>query len=735
VSIVVRDDADEVVTFAASELGSYLQKMSGEKIPKTTERATHRIYLGHVPTGLPAGARAQLQNALDCLQADGFIVRSVGRDIVIVGKGSRGTLYGSYAYLEHLGARWYFPGQDYEVIPRARVDWGKSVDISESPTFPKRILFYWPHHYTRIEDWIDFSAKTRLNRIAFHYTWPARDWYIGLRPRILPELKKRGLEIEVAGHFLSSFLPRTLFKDHPEWFRLNQNGQRTNDFNLNPFSAEAMDYLASGVVKQFSQMPEANLIHLWADDIEGGGWSHEPGKEDYTASDQALLVTNHLVRRLRESLPKANLAFLAYHDTVFPPRIVKPEPGVIYLYAPRERCYGHALDDALCPLNVKYARALEQALPSFGSANAEVFEYYVDQILYENLTNPPLPDVMSVDARYFQSLGIPAVGALMTNTSEFFTPMANMFLYPRALWDSKRDLQKDLDEYAAQFFGDRNLGAYFLELGRGLKDVLKVCQYEHPGVAWDWVRVDRESDEALESHVQGLMDGTRGPLARASSLLDEALRKSRNSTHKRRLQGERDSLDFTLLQTRLYYHLLKGEQLYRRWKRDNDPEAGLGLLTESALARYTWEWQRRSVGKAGMKGSPLIPDVRSVEERARELVNVVYRDPGMVAGVNHWGYGVDPVVQHWEDGVSGIVLSGPAGSSAVLWSDVPGSHAAFDPARGGLLWQDEFGRPVDPASVNLNVAPTVILARGMSADQLFTAVQKSQRKRQTSSGR
>jgi hypothetical protein len=308
-----------------------------------------------------------------------------------------------------------------------------------------------------------------------------------------------------------------------------------------------------------------------------------------------------------------------------------------------------------------------------------------------------------------------------------------MFLYPQALWDPQRDLQKSLDEYAGRFFGDPMLSVYLAELSRGLKGALKVCQYQHPGVAWDSVRVDRESDEALEFHVQGLMEGVRGPLTRASSLLDEALRRSRNSTHKRRLQGERDSLDFTLLQTRLYYHLLKGELLYRRWKHDKDPEAGLKLLTESALARYTWERQKRSVGKSGMKGNPLIPDVRPVEERARELADVVYQDPGSAAGVNPWGFGVDPVFQHWDNGVSGIVLSGPTGSSAVLWPGEPGTPAVFDPAPPGLLWQDEFGGAIDPASVNLSVAPTVVLARGMSADLLFSALQKSQRKRQISS--
>ncbi len=454
VSIMVPTSHDLVLSFAAQDLRNYLKQLTGEPVTIGNATAQHHIYLGEIPADAPAADAASLRGAVEKLQEDGFIIRSIGPDIVILGKGSRGSLYGSYDFLERQGVRWFFPGRQFEVVPHHALDWSVPLNISESPTFPKRILFYWPNNHSSVEDWIDFSAKVRLNRLAFHYTWPARDWYTVLQSRLLPELQKRGMEIEVGGHFLSTFIPRTLFTQHPDWFRINEQGKRVNDFNLNPFNQEALDYLASGAIEYLRQMPEASMFHLWADDMEGGGWSHEQGKEDYTPSDQALLVSNYLVKKLREKLPNADLAYLAYHDTVFPPRAVKPEAGLVYLYAPRERCYAHALNDPTCELNRKYAQALENGLPAFGGANAEVFEYYADQILYENMTNPPIPEVLSADLQYYRKLGIPAVGALMTNTSNFVTPMVNMFLYPQALWDPQRDLNQSLKEYATLYFGD-----------------------------------------------------------------------------------------------------------------------------------------------------------------------------------------------------------------------------------------------------------------------------------------
>jgi hypothetical protein len=69
------------------------------------------------------------------------------------------------------------------------------------------------------------------------------------------------------------------------------------------------------------------------------------------------------------------------------------------------------------------------------------------------MTNPPLPDVLTADLQYYHKLGIPAVGALMTNTSNFVTLLVKMFLYPQALWDPARNLTQSLREYAALYFG------------------------------------------------------------------------------------------------------------------------------------------------------------------------------------------------------------------------------------------------------------------------------------------
>jgi hypothetical protein len=479
-------------------------------------------------------------------------------------------------------------------------------------------------------------------------------------------------------------------------------------------------------VNYLLKMPDATLFHLWADDISGGGWSHDPGKEENAPSDQALLVYNDIISRLRRKLPHARLSFLAYHDTVFPPRVVKPAPGIAFFFAPRERCYAHALDDPACPLNQQYSKALENALPGFDRTDAEVFEYYTDEILFQNLTDPPLPGVISKDAQYYHRLGIPAVGSLMTNTSNFTTPMTDMFLHAEALWNPNRDLWKSLDEYATLNFGDPGLKEYFRELNLGLKEVLKVCPYQHPGDAWDSLRIDRENDSALEFRVQNLQKAITGPLARAADLLNQAARSSSNEIYRERLAGEQKSMDFTLREAALYYHLLKGELLYREAKARHDPQVGVALGTELALARYQWEKQNEFSARAGLKGRLLIPDPEVLSRRWSELVRQVSHPSPHAQDRNPGSYSMDTLYEHLQRGIGGTVISGDWGSVAVVWTDVPSSKAALQPGRQGLTWLDEFGRPLKAGSLDPYSEPVVIRAKGMPADRLFDALAASQ---------
>ena len=660
VSVVPEDAADLVQQFAASELRRYFEKASGE--------ATVIIHLKRAATGVAA---------------DGFRLRCTGKAIEIEGGNSRGILYGSYALVERFGGRWFFRGKEFEVAPNRVLNAKDRFTIAESPAIERRILYYWPNNYDSIADWIDFAAKARLNVFSMLYGWPALEWYTSQRARIMEECRKRGMEIEIGGHLQSIFLPRSLFTGHPDWFRMNTAGKRTPDWNLNPFNPDALLTLSAAATKYFARTPEATLLHAWADDIDGGGWSSEPGKQDYTPTDQSLLVANRIITDLRKQVPAAHLAFLAYHDTVVPPKVVRPAPGIVYFYAPRERCYAHALDDDSCALNRQYRQAFEGGVPVFGRQNTEIFEYYVDHVLFENMADPPLGPVLTRDASYYSRLGIQAVGSLAVNTAEFVTPPLNLYLFPKALWNPSRDLDRDVAEYAQRWFHDARMTRYFEALGEGMRLLIATCEYQRPGDGWDHIQPDKEPAEAVEPHVRRMEQALTGPLSRAEIELTAAISKARSPHTRKRLLAEKQSLDFTLLQGRLYYHALKGHWLLAVHAAKKDPDSSFAALAEWPLTRESANRLRKFVATSGLRGDVLMPDPEILGRRVRSVARAE-------------GYTIDPLGQLLPEGITGYTISGAHGCRAVLWRDFPGKTVM----PGDLDVRDEFDTPTASRSPN-----------------------------------
>src|SRR5208337_2406535 len=89
------------------------------------------------------------------LGSEGFVLRTKGNYVLIVGGRQRGTMYGVYTFLEKLGCRWFT--RDLSVIPKKPTLTVEPLDEMHKPAFEYREPFF-----TEAFD-KDWAARNKMN--------------------------------------------------------------------------------------------------------------------------------------------------------------------------------------------------------------------------------------------------------------------------------------------------------------------------------------------------------------------------------------------------------------------------------------------------------------------------------------------------------------------------------------------------------------------------------------------
>lgn len=226
--------------------------------------------------------------------------------------------------------------------------------------------------------------------------------------KILDYAKFKGLEIEYELHAAGYLLPRELFGDNPELFRMNEQGERVSDFNFCVSNPETLKMVAKRGAKLAEGLYGSNNnFFFWMDDGKNSS-CHCPKCQKLTPSDQQTMVLNEILREIKKKNPSAKMAYLAYFETVVPPTAVKPQKGIFVEYAPFEK-YTAEGENAL-ELIEKEQAMLSPLLEFFGKENSRVLEYWYDNSLYSKWTKPPQKFILNLnqmneDVRFYISKG------------------------------------------------------------------------------------------------------------------------------------------------------------------------------------------------------------------------------------------------------------------------------------------------------------------------------------------
>lgn len=455
--------------FAAGELRHYLCRLvkASEQDPKVfpivaMKRSSGRkmIVLGDLSqksTNPTVSRVAQRENLVQRLSSrESFALVPDGENLLIIGSGRVGVLYGVYFLLQMLGVRWYAPG-----------DLGEVIHESASLQFPARTIIQEPRFLTRgfwvwekrggSRDFLLWMARNRLN------LWTIED------DRAFE--KQLGLQLDAGAHWVfERYLnPATYMHAHPEWYGL-VNGKRQgfkNDSRVNFCTSNpaAVREFIQNLVADLSagDWRYMDLLELWP--LDGGKWCEcENCKRLGTPTDRLLT----LVMQVRNALEDARRKGLIHHqiEVVFPiyaetlSAPSNPQPttadykNLIGTFFPITRCYIHYLDDPNCTEhNTHYWETFQmwRKQPDKYAGQFEIGEYYNVSstkslpVLYRRIMAHDLPLYYRNGVRHFHYMHV--------CTRLQGPKRLNNYLMAQLLWNPDADVEQLFSEYLNDFYG------------------------------------------------------------------------------------------------------------------------------------------------------------------------------------------------------------------------------------------------------------------------------------------
>lgn len=334
--IVLSSNASKTEETAANELATYLKQISGTTFEINGTPGERNIYVGYDSANKVFKRLTAYKN-----DDDGFMVMTIGSDIVIFGGKERGTMYGVYRFLETLfGVEWYTP--TFTKVPKLTTYSFKKIEFSEHPK-----IFY---RYT------DFYC---VNDDA----WLAHNLMNNKYRKSTPNTNKYGIQRCLwSQHTMKILLPsKSNFDKHPEYFALYK-GKRIKDGQLCLSNPKVIDILTKEILKVIENHPEFDIY-----DVSQNDNNYFCQCENCKAveakyggkSGLILWAVNQVANEVKKSFPDKYITTLAYKLTRSAPVGIAPADNVVIRLCDIECCFAHSLSADNSSRNTSFIKDLK----------------------------------------------------------------------------------------------------------------------------------------------------------------------------------------------------------------------------------------------------------------------------------------------------------------------------------------------------------------------------------------
>ena len=420
--VVIADAAPPVQRAAAEELRDYVGRIVG----RPPELLKWSAFKPDAPglsffVGEDVAARV-LGRPPGPWQPEEWLLRTVPNGLVLAGHDgpgdpwSAGTPAGSmlaaYTLLDdHLGVRWFWPGDFGEHVPRDPETAVPALDLRQKPAFEIRS--------------VQLGYPATYHTAAFNQT--ARQW--ARRSRLA------WVRSAVFGHsWYDAFDLRTgaTFRAHPEWFALV--GGKRRPPQMCTTHPEVLDRMVQYVLNG-----KPSIVNISPSD--GGGFCEcdrcraldVPGVLSYDGktvqlSDRIFTYANEVARRVRENNPQKGCGMFAYTYYNRPPlKIDKLEPNLYLSFVYQSAAHRD-------PENLREWRASVAGWQKLG-AKLVVREGWGNHYYFDL----PFLHHRQIIANLAEAHRLGFVAAYGENSKNFAALAPNYWALTRMLWDPSPD--------------------------------------------------------------------------------------------------------------------------------------------------------------------------------------------------------------------------------------------------------------------------------------------------------
>lgn len=428
--ILLPEDADDVLRFAANELNYFLGETAGETLEIVyddgmADAADKYLSLGNTSLCTQNGISVDYEE----YGTDGYIIKTEGNSVLMLGGGSLGSLYAAYDFVErNLGARVYAeeeilitPAEDIRLlnfdvreIPDIERRAISSYQVTANQTHRRRLRFvsnsdnwtYWTHSH--------FALLPKETYYEEHHDWYSPD---GTQLCLTNE--------EMTAQMIENVI--AFLEEHPDDEYITLGQQDSNTFCTCPVCSEqVLLYKESGVMIRFiNKVAQAVQVHF-----------------DENGSDRKIRFATYAYQRTQSPpVSYENGTYTALDESVI------PAENVAVLVAPLSACYCHSMLDPDCNSTAKQTvegwHALNTVL--YMRLYTAQYAYYFMPFMGWSELAENYADFASLNVRYIFDT---AVGE--TVTPGFQEMLA--YVKSRLMWNTSLNIRELMDDFMRQYY-------------------------------------------------------------------------------------------------------------------------------------------------------------------------------------------------------------------------------------------------------------------------------------------